>query len=501
MKHILIIGSGIAGQTAALEADGYDDVRVTLITKGRLHHGNTRYAQGGVAVVVDAQDSVADHVRDTLIAGAGISHPHAVQVLCEDGPDAVEALMKRGVAFDTHNGSLALGLEAAHSHQRIVHAGGDATGAVIATSLSHQLRASNVTVAEHTMATDLIVDNGQVIGVELLDGEPIHADAMIIATGGAGQLFSHTTNPDIATGDGIAMALRAGALLADLEFYQFHPTALATPGSYLVSEAVRGEGAVLIDQDGQRFMLEVHRDAELAPRDIVARGIAAQMTAQGGEPVHLDARGLGQEFLARRFPTIDAAVREHGFDWARVPIPVAPAAHYFMGGVRTDTWGRTSIAGLYAIGEAACNGLHGANRLASNSLLEGAVYGRRVVKAVLEDGVVDTIDDSWQAPQLVDLASGSETVNLSDLQQLMSDDVSLLRDDHRLRHAARVLAQWAAPEVIDSKSAETRNLLHLARAMVTSALARKESRGGHYRTDHPQTEPRKARHSTVLAAR
>ena len=388
-NSIIVVGSGVAGMTAALEAaDAYD---VTLFTKADLAQSNTRYAQGGVAVVIDAMsdpgaphlgDTIESHVGDTLVAGAGLSDEDTVRILCAEGPAAIDELIARGVPFDRHDGELSHGLEAAHAYARILHAGGDATGAGIAYALIDRLRESDVTVRERTTVVDVIVEDGRAVGVRLLDGEELRADSVILATGGAGQLFPYTTNPEVATADGLGMALRAGAVAADLEFYQFHPTSLDAPGNFLVSEAVRGEGATLIDADGKRFMLDVHPDAELAPRDVVARGIAAQMAKQPGIPVRLDATALGAEFLAKRFPNIDAACRAQGFDWGEVPIPVTPAAHYYMGGIRTDEWGRTSIPGLYAVGEAACNGLHGANRLASNSLLEGAVYGTRVIEGL-----------------------------------------------------------------------------------------------------------------------
>ena len=280
---------------------------------------------------------------------------------------------------------LALGLEAAHAHPRILHVDGDATGAAISAALLEQVGEADITLMARTTVLDLIMVAGRAVGVRLLDGTEVSADAVVVATGGAGQLYRHTTNPEVATGDGVALALRAGAVVADLEFYQFHPTSLAAPGNFLISEAVRGEGATLIDADGERFMPEIHPAAELAPRDVVARGIATQMARQHGLPVRLDATALGAEFLARRFPTIDAACRSRGFAWDRVAIPVTPAAHYWMGGIRTDTWGRTSVPGLYAVGEVACTGLHGANRLASNSLLEGLVYGGRVADAIVAD--------------------------------------------------------------------------------------------------------------------
>ena len=506
--QLIVVGSGVAGLTAALEAAeaGHD---VSLFTKSDLAQSNTRYAQGGVAVVMTSDDTVAEHVQDTLIAGAGLSDEATVEVLCAEGPEAIRELIERGVQFDRHGDELAHGLEAAHSHARILHAGGDATGAGIAYALIDRLHESAVTVHERTTVVDLVVEDGphgkHCVGIRLLDGTELRAEAVVLATGGAGQLFPYTTNPEVATADGLAMALRAGAIAADLEFYQFHPTSFAAPGNFLVSEAVRGEGAVLIDEDGHRFMTDVHPDAELAPRDVVARGIAEQMARQKGKPVRLDATALGGEFLAQRFPNIDAACRAQGFDWGEQPIPVTPAAHYYMGGIRTDEWGRTSVPGLYAVGEAACNGLHGANRLASNSLLEGAVYGTRVVEALsMPADPPHDFGAGWTEPLEVEIADtapddGAQSLTRDDLQQLMWDAAGLSRNGDDLAAAASRLATWRTPTVSDAKSAEDANLLVVARAVVASALARQESRGGHHRTDFPDTDPAQARHSAARA--
>lgn len=505
-QSIIIVGSGVAGMTAALEAAGAYDV--TLLTKADLAQSNTRYAQGGVAVVIDAMsdpgatklgDTVESHIADTLSAGAGLSDADTVRVLCVEGPGAMDELIARGVQFDRHDGQLAHGLEAAHAHPRILHAGGDATGAGIAHALIERVRESDVTIRERTTVVDLVIEAGRCVGVRLLDGSTLRADAVILATGGAGQLFPYTTNPGVATADGLGMALRAGAIAADLEFFQFHPTSLDAPGNFLISEAVRGEGAVLIDADGKRFMHDVHPDAELAPRDVVARGIAQQMAKQPGIPVRLDATHLGAEFLASRFPNIDAACRAKGYDWSRVPIPVAPAAHYYMGGIRTDEWGRTSVPGLYAVGEVACNGLHGANRLASNSLLEGAVYGSRVIEGIGSPRPVEPFDEQWQAPLDLDLTDDpdADDVSRADLQQLMWDAAGLARNGEDLAEAAAELKRWKSPTVTDAKAAEDANLLVVARAVVASALARRESRGGHYRTDYPMTDSTQAIHSAI----
>ena len=495
MSEVIVVGSGIAGLIAAIETSRKH--AVTLITKAELSESNTRYAQGGIAAALFEDDSVAEHVADTLRAGAGLSDKSVVEVLCSEGPARVRDLIRLGVAFDQHNGELARGLEAAHSRPRVLHAGGDATGFAIESALVHTIRATgNITILEHTFVKDLIVHEGRVVGVEILDadGNPrsLSADAVILASGGAGQLYLHTTNPAVATGDGIAIALRAGAELADLEFYQFHPTTLAVPGNFLISEALRGDGAVLLDAEGHRFMKAVHPGAELAPRDVVARGIAEQMAAQSGAPVFLDASALGADFLRERFPTIDAACRTYGFDWASQPVPVTPAAHYWMGGVRTDEWGRTSLPGLFAVGEVACTGVHGANRLASNSLLESLVFAWRCASLLSHD---DFSGKAW--PVFTDEATvlplqqevGSATlVDRKALQTLMWEAVGIYREESVLQRAAKQLCLWK-PEGTTASDYETANLLDLGRVMVAAASMRQESRGAHWRNDFPETSP------------
>jgi len=497
MKHVIVVGSGIAGLIAALELSR--GVEVTLVTKAELAESNTRWAQGGIAAAMFADDSVAEHAADTLRAGAGLCDRAAVEVLCSEGPQRVRNLIRLGVNFDRHDGELARGLEAAHSHARVLHAGGDATGLSIEMALVRAVRAANVSVLEHTFACDVVLRDQRVTGLDVLDAagnqQRLDADAVVLASGGAGQLFLHTTNPAVATGDGVAIALRAGAVLADLEFYQFHPTALAMPGTFLISEAVRGEGAVLLDARGNRFMQGLHAAAELAPRDVVARAIAMQMAEQGGSPVLLDATAMGAEFLRERFPTIDTACRMHGLDWSREPIPVTPAAHYWMGGVRTDLWGRTSVPGLFAVGEVACSGVHGANRLASNSLLESLVFAWRCAGLLLGDASVLDTGAAWPVGFQNELALGVaeepsggvvETVDREYLRRLMWESVGIQRSGERLQAALTTLDQWGMAGM-STDDLETANLLQLARVLAAAALARCESRGAHFREDYRET--------------
>jgi L-aspartate oxidase len=509
MKHIVVVGSGIAGLIAAIELSR--EHAVTLVTKAALAESNTRWAQGGIAAAMFSDDSVADHIADTLRAGAGLCNPSAVNVLCSEGPDRIRDLIRLGVAFDhAADGELARGLEAAHSYPRVLHAGGDATGLTIETALVRAVRAlPNVSVLEQTFALDLILsacgpnEAGSVTGLRIIDSsaEPstIDADAVILASGGAGQLFLHTTNPSVTTGDGVALALRAGAQLADTEFYQFHPTALATPPSpdastFLISEAVRGEGAILLDTHGRRFMQHIHPSAELAPRDVVARGIALQMAEQQGLPVLLDATKLSSDFLHTRFPSIDAATRARNLDWSRDPIPVTPAAHYWMGGVRTDLWGRSSIPGLYAVGEVACTGVHGANRLASNSLLESLTFAWRCAHTLLSAAPIASYDPTWptfdpRPGNIIQISTeptqSSMVVDRLSLQTLLWNNVGIERNAADLQAASTQLNAWHA-EGSTVHNLETGNLLALGRVIVAAALAREESRGAHFRNDFPE---------------
>ena len=510
MARIVVVGTGIAGLITAYRASSRHEV--ILVTKSELAESNTRYAQGGIAAALFADDSVASHIADTIRAGAGLCDPIAVEVLCSEGPHRVRDLIALGVEFDRINGELARGHEAAHSARRVIHAGGDATGLAVEVALLRAVRALAVEVHEYTFMRDIVVGrtaagDRRVVGIEVIDPDGAHrmiaADVVVIASGGAGQLYSHTTNPTVTTGDGVAAAFRAGAALADVEFYQFHPTALAVPGSPLISEAVRGEGALLLDEHGRRFMSLIHPDAELAPRDVVAGGIATAMARQGGRPVMLDATALGREFLSARFPGISRTTARYGFDWAIEPIPVTPAAHYWMGGICTDVAGRTSLAGLFAVGEAACTGVHGANRLASNSLLESLVFAWRAADALIDSGdagvptVVDTVEAS-------EAEAGTEPFSREQLQQLLWRSAGLERSGRGLRDAAAQLARWGVPSHsgadgggdsgADSVAAgEDRNLLDLARILVRAALRREESRGAHDRRDFPETRVEYAR--------
>ena len=518
----LVIGAGVAGLRAAITLAEHGEVLV--VTKEAVGESNTHYAQGGIAVAMEGQEDVALHLEDTVAAGDGLVYRPAAEALVAEGPERVEELIEWGARFDREapeqGGELLRTREAAHSHPRILHANGDATGAEISRSLAAFARGHRrIRFAEWTMATKLIVADGRVAGAELasVQGNDLQesggcsrcvwARAVLIASGGAGQVYSDTTNPAVATGDGIAITAQAGAELADMEFYQFHPTALSLPGvpRFLLSEALRGEGAYLRNDCGERFMERYHGSLELAPRDVVARAIAREgMGAERGQsrPVYLDMRHLHGKAhgiaLGERFPGISRFLAAQGLDLSRDLIPVRPAAHYLMGGIRTDLDGRTSLRGLYAAGEAACTGVHGANRLASNSLLEGLVFGYRAAKAMLEDadsGAEVELEPLPAARRLEAVDEAQLEVSISDLQRLMWRTAGLLRHVETLREG--IAKRDALESLMDSftkqgkgsrRLFEAQSLLEISRAILGAAMARTESRGAHFREDYPKRD-------------
>jgi len=488
---VLILGSGIAGLYTALSCHGLG--RVTLLTKGKLSQSSTELAQGGIAAAVGPGDSPLFHFADTVAAGDGLCREEAVRVLVEEGPDTVRRLMELGVRFEA-----GLGREAAHSRRRILH-WADITGDEIRRGLETALRAlGSVSIREGHFAWDLVIVKGRCIGVTALDerDEPyvLLARATVIATGGAGQLYLYNTNPEVATGDGIAMAYRAGAWLEDMEFIQFHPTAFCSPegGCFLISEALRGEGAVIVNRRGERFLFRYHPAAELAPRDVVARALFREMR-ETGEPVYLDLRPV--EGLLRRFPHISERLRSQGLDPEKELIPVTPAAHYLMGGVKTDLDGYTGIPGLYACGEAACTGVHGANRLASNSLLEGAVFGARIART-LERSLPPPLPSfslpQWRLPRIRLQVRKAVRVRKiwRRLQEIMWEKVGLERVGRELGEAWEEMrslrASLGTPETREEKELE--NLLTVARVVARAAFIREESRGAHFRKDFPRRD-------------
>ncbi|RJS46087.1 L-aspartate oxidase [Nocardioides cavernaquae] len=515
-SDVVVIGSGIAGLTAALRIRAEaPDLHVLVVTKTVLNAGSTQWAQGGIAAALGPGDTPLEHEVDTLVAGAGACDLEAVRILVTEGPDAVRELIDLGTNFDHHDGVLSLTREGGHHRDRIAHAGGDATGAEIQRSLIAAVEQDpQIEVIQHALAVDLLlaVDGGrsQIAGVTLhvlgegqLDGVgAVHCRAVILASGGLGQVFAQTTNPAVSTGDGMALALRAGAVLRDMEFVQFHPTVMylgpdARGQQPLISEAVRGEGAFLVDWDGNRFMQGAHELADLAPRDVVAKAITRRMHETSKPHMWLDARHLGADFWEKRFPTILATCRSHGVDPVTALIPVSPACHYASGGVATDLFGRSNIPGLYATGEVACSGVHGANRLASNSLLEGLVFSRRIA-TVLPGELRD-----WAEPVVDQRPTGivGEVVRRK-VQKQMTKRVGVLRSAEGMSHATiklRGLVHKKA-ELIGSDTWEATNLLMISSALTQAALLREETRGSHWREDFPErSDARMAGHfDTVL---
>ena len=502
----IIVGSGIAGLYIALLA--IERGSVLILTKGSIDDCNTKYAQGGIAVAMGKDDSPELHFKDTLAAGAGLSDVEAVRILTEEAADCISDLIKFGVPFDTLNGEITLTREAAHSVPRIMHAGGDATGEHIEVTLSRQVHAVPIKVLENCLVSEILEQKGRVGGVRALDWHTGSVDEyscqfLILATGGVGRLFKYTTNSDVVTGDGIALAFEAGAEISDIEFFQFHPTVLRLPGvaPFLISEAVRGEGGILRNVEGHRFMPDYAAKAELATRDIVARSIVREMKKTHSDRVFLDVTHLPSRLITTRFPHIYRFCREHGLDITRGLIPVAPAAHYLMGGVKVNSWGETNIPGLFAAGETACTGVHGANRLASNSLLESVVFSKRIVQRT-----------KMAAPPRLGKKRSGKTVscclpergalprapslNLPNLQSLMWDKVGIVRSGKSLKEAADILAAWESllPQPGDRPSYELNNLVLCARLVTEAALLREESRGAHFRTDFPQTSADWQRH-------
>lgn len=530
LRHFdyIVLGSGIAGLYGALMAREHGSVLV--LTKGSVDDANTKYAQGGIAAAVGPDDDPQLHYIDTLDAGAGLVDESAAHILTYEAADRIADLVRFGVPFDSVDGEVALGREGAHSRNRILHAGGDSTGAHIELTLSEVARHSNVTILEHSLAVEILVEEGAAVGVSALDAyngtrEDFACDHLLLATGGCGQLYRVSTNPPVATADGVALAYRAGAEVMDMEFIQFHPTALRLPGVpvFLISEAVRGEGALLLNAEGNRFMTEYDARAELAPRDVVARAIVSEMARTKSDKVYLDVTHLPPERTAARFPQIMRYCAQHGLDITHDRIPVSPAAHYMMGGVRTNGWGETNIRNLYAAGEVACTGVHGANRLASNSLLETVVFAKRFVSRSLEAvrGPTKPVEDAVRLPESSDierkagvyrpsadamprigaparaLPFAEQALSLANLQSLMWEKAGILRDGAGLAEAALTLAMWerSAPRPEDRPSHELSNLLLTGRLVTEAALIRRESRGAHYRTDFPQTSDAWLRHT------
>jgi len=499
----IVVGTGVAGLRTAISLAEHG--KVLAISKEKLTESNTNYAQGGIAVAFSDDDEIELHLQDTINAGDGIVNAEAARILVGEGPERIQELIDWGTEFDRSGPKLIFTREAAHSRSRVLHAHGDSTGQEIARALTAKARSlPNITFIEHAFTLDALVSDGRVCGVTFLDqsGKPhsVAARAVLLGTGGAGQVYTNTTNPSVATGDGIGIASRAGAALADMEFFQFHPTALYLEQAprFLLSEALRGEGAYLLNMNQERFMPSYHEMAELAPRDVVARSIAHEIMKSHSPraAVFLDMRHVHED-LAARFPRIYQTCKHYGLDLGKDLIPVRPAAHYMMGGIRTDLDGRCSLPGLYAAGEAACTGVHGANRLASNSLLEGLVFGARAAKAM----VADSPASASAVPQAKIAAADDAQADFlrGEIQQLTWRNAGIIRSGESLQKLIHSLERLKPqlPSLASRASAEVNNLYLTAHAIAESALAREESRGAHYRTDFPDHNESYRGHSVI----
>ena len=509
----ILVGSGIAGLYTALLAK--EQGSVLIITKGNIDDCNTKYAQGGIAAPIGKNDSPELHFRDTMAAGDGLCDEEAVRILVNEAPDRISDLVNFGVPFDTMDGQIALTMEAAHSVPRILHAGGDATGEHIEVTLSRTVRSSGIEVLEDCLATEILVENGAVGGIRTLDcrsgsAEEFECRSLILATGGAGQLFKLNTNSEVATGDGVALAFKAGAEVIDMEFFQFHPTALHMPGvtRFLISEAVRGEGGVLRNVEGRRFMPEYAPEGELAPRDVVARSLLYEMEKTGSDNVFLDVTHLPPSVITTRFPHIYRFCLDQGLDITKAQVPVAPAAHYMMGGIKVNSWGETNIAGLFATGEVACTGVHGANRLASNSMLEVLVFSKRITGRTSRGAGAEEPEQRQGAEAHHQLSQRQmlEAVpppSFSALQSLLWDRVGIIRNRETLTEAADILAAWqdSIPPPTERASYELNNLALTGRLMTEAALLREESRGAHFRSDFAKSSPEWQRHTVFTTGK
>ena len=501
----IVVGGGIAGLRAAI---GLAEAgRVLVATKQEVTESNTQYAQGGIAVALSDDDEVELHLQDTIDAGDGLVNVDAARVLVEEGPERIQELIAWGTEFDRSGSKLTFTREGAHSRSRILHAHGDSTGREIGRALIARARSiPDIEFTEFEFTTDLCVDGNRVTGVTMLAADAtaktFRANAVLLATGGAGQVYSDTTNPSVATGDGIAMAYRAGAAISDMEFFQFHPTALSLPGAprFLLSEALRGEGALLLNPARERFMPRYHPMAELAPRDVVARAIVQEIGASKVTPAvaYLDLRHLDSAHLRERFPRIYATCKQYGIDITADLVPVRPAAHYLMGGIKTNLDGQSTIRGLYAAGETACTGVHGANRLASNSLLEGLVFGARAATAMRNE--TGSASRSSSTPQVAQVHSEHPSEIARRLRAAMWEHAGVVRNREGLEQVRRQITEWDAALISLStrQEIETRNLLAVGELIVRSALAREESRGAHFRSDCPKRDDvRFLKHSIV----